>query len=140
MRHSRIASACAGALLLAGCVKSPDAVTAQYVSHVPYQSLGCDQIAEEQARISAKLAEVSALQQENANTDIALVAVGMLVFWPALLAMPATTDRKEEIGRLKGEYEALERLAIRTGCTLPARDRGTETAQAPSKDVATAAE
>lgn len=140
MRRLRFASACAGVLVLAGCVRSPESITAHYVSHVQYQSLECEQIAEEQARVAAKLAEVSALQQENANADVALVAVGMLVFWPALLAMPATTDRKEEIGRLKGEYEALERLAIRKGCPLPTAGRGVETAQAASKGAATAAE
>lgn len=119
--RQRILCGAVAAALAAGCVKPPGSITAQYVSHVQYQSLECDQIAEEMARVAARLAEISALQEENARADAALFAVGMLLFWPALLAMPATVDRKGEIGRLKGELEALERLALRKGCALPGR-------------------
>ncbi|TQF84177.1 hypothetical protein FK498_01870 [Elioraea sp. Yellowstone] len=117
--------AVAAAALAVGCVKPPEAITPQYVSHIQYQSLTCEQIAEEHARLSARLTELSTLQQENANTDAALFTVGMLLFWPALLAMPATVDRKGEIARLKGEQEALDRVALRKGCLIGQPDADT---------------
>jgi hypothetical protein len=37
-----------------------------------------------------------------------MMAVGLIIFWPALFALAATKDRKEELGKLKGELEAVE--------------------------------
>lgn len=52
-------------------------------------------------------------------TDTALLTVGLVVFWPALLLMPATTDRKHEIAQMRGEKEALERATGRQCASGP---------------------
>ncbi len=62
---------------------------------------------------------ISGLQRENANADVAMMTVGLIIFWPALIGLAATKDRKGELGQLKGEYDAVD-LSMRTKqCTLP---------------------
>lgn len=39
------------------------------------------------------------------------MGVGLVLFWPALFFL-AGDDQKEELARLKGEYEALEKASI----------------------------
>ena len=43
--------------------------------------------------------------------------MGLVLFWPALFFMIGK-DQKEELGRLKGEYEALEQSAIQKECNV----------------------
>ena len=45
--------------------------------------------------------------------------VGSLVFWPVLIGMAATKDRKDELGKIKGEYAALELQQKTKQCVLP---------------------
>ncbi|MEA3643102.1 MAG: hypothetical protein VBE63_24640 [Lamprobacter sp.] len=45
------------------------------------------------------------------------MGVGLVLFWPALFFL-AGDDQKEELSRLKGEYEALQQAAIRQDCAL----------------------
>ncbi|MTI19085.1 hypothetical protein E1162_17720 [Rhodobacteraceae bacterium RKSG542] len=55
-------------------------------------------------------------QRQAATADAVLMGVGLLVFWPSLLLLAATEDHKEELGRLKGEYEALQAAAAIKRC------------------------
>jgi len=63
---------------------------------------------------------VSGLQRENANADAAMMTVGIIILWPVLFGLAATKDRKEELGRLKGEYEAVDLSSRTKQCTAPA--------------------
>lgn len=45
--------------------------------------------------------------------------VGSLVFWPVLIGMAATKDRKDELGKIKGEYAAVELQQKTKQCVLP---------------------
>jgi hypothetical protein len=45
------------------------------------------------------------------------LGVDLVLFWPALFFMPGK-DNEEELGRLKGEYEALKSAAIEKGCDV----------------------
>lgn len=49
------------------------------------------------------------------------MTVGLVVFWPALFVLAATDDHSAELGRLKGEYEALERAAHKRKCAIQVR-------------------
>ena len=92
---------------------------ARYVSPNMYQTWNCGQLLDEKTRLTSEVQRVSELQRENANADAAMMAVGLVVFWPALIGLAATKDRKDELGRLKGEYEAVD-LSVKTRqCTLP---------------------
>jgi hypothetical protein len=104
----RVLGVAIAAAYLGACTKPPDKVDARYVSPTTYQNWSCDQLVEERRRLTAEVERVSGLQRENANADAALMGVGLIIFWPALIGLAATTDRKEELGRLKGEFDAVD--------------------------------
>ncbi|MET4697914.1 type IV secretory pathway VirB10-like protein [Constrictibacter sp. MBR-5] len=128
----------AGAFALAqvSCASSPDSIEARYVSPNTYGNWSCPQLFDEKARISSEVTRVSDLQRENANTDTAMVAIGAIVFWPALIALAATKDRKEELGQLKGQHDALEQNITVKQCNAPPPMMQ---ATAPAPDAAAAA-
>src|SRR5262249_45863546 len=97
----------------AACAPSPESVQARYVSPNMYQNWTCDQLIDERTRLSSEVQRVSGLQRENANADVALMTVGLIVLWPVLFGLAATKDRKDELGQLKGQYDAVD-LSMRT--------------------------
>ncbi len=105
------------ALTLAGCATSSANVSASYVSPMQYQSYDCGQIEGEMMRVSSKVREVAGAQDRKAKSDQVAMGVGLLLFWPALFFL-AGDDRKEELGRLKGEYDALDGAAIQKKCAF----------------------
>lgn len=135
MKKVRVAVALTAALAQAACASGPDSIDARYVSPSTYQSWSCQQLYEEKVRLTREVERVSGLQRENANADAALMGVGLILFWPALFGMALTKDRKEELGRLKGEYEAVDNNIRAKQCTAPPPG-GVSTATAPSASQA----
>jgi hypothetical protein len=122
------------------CAASPESIEARYVSPNTYQTWSCEQLVEERARLTKEVERVSGLQRENANADAAMMAVGIIVLWPVLFGLAATKDRKNELGRLKGEYDAVD-LSIRTRqCTAPAPGLPSVPAPPPPPEVTAAQE
>lgn len=80
-----------------------------------YASFTCEQIQQEMIRVSNKVKEVSGVQQSKATSDAWATGIGLIIFWPALLFLIGG-DKREELARLKGEYEALEQAAIQKNC------------------------
>ncbi|VAW37716.1 hypothetical protein MNBD_DELTA02-30 [hydrothermal vent metagenome] len=101
---------------LAGCSTSPNKISATYVSPLQYQNYSCNQISGELLQVSRKVSEVTGQQKKEANKDAVAMGVGLVLFWPALFFLAGGNDKKEELGRLKGEYEALEKIAIQKNC------------------------
>ena len=106
-------------LQVAGCASQPSSIDARYVSPNTYQAWTCDQLTEEHKRLRSEVERVSGLQRENANADAGMMTVGLILFWPALFGLAATRDRKDELGRLKGEYEAVDQSMKIRQCVLP---------------------
>lgn len=102
---------------MAACATAPDKISASYVSPLQYQSYDCDQIRAELMRVSGKVREVTGAQQRAAKNDAIAVGVGLVLFWPALFFL-TTGDQKEELARLKGEYDALDQAAIQKKCAV----------------------
>lgn len=110
-----IAATCATAL--SACATSPDKVTAHYVPSSQYSHLTCDQVQTEIIKVSDRVAELTGAQQKDAESDAVAVGVGLVLFWPALFFL-AGDDHSAELGRLKGEYEALETQATEKQCEI----------------------
>ena len=115
----RLLAAAACAVQVA-CASSPDSIEARYVSPNAYQNWTCEQLGEERTRLTKEVQRVSGLQRENANADAAMMAVGVIIFWPMLFGLAATKDRKDELGRLKGEYDAVDLSTKTRQCAVPA--------------------
>ncbi len=106
-----------GCLLLASCAQKSDKIQASYVSPLQYQDFSCQQIRGEISRVGRKMSEVAGVQDKTASNDSAAMGVGMVLFWPALFFIDST-DQRVELGRLKGEFDALEQAAIQKNCAV----------------------
>jgi hypothetical protein len=111
-----LATCCASALLLTACAKSSNEIATTYVSPEQYRTLNCDQISSELVRVSSRVADLGGRLDEAASNDAAITGVGVILFWPALFALGGTGAQEAEYGRLKGEYEALNQLAVQKNC------------------------
>jgi hypothetical protein len=105
----------------AGCASSSADIQAQYVSDLQFQGLSCKQIGAEAAHLSRRVAEISGLQDEKASNDAVATGVALVIFWPAAFFIKGDGPTAAELGRLKGEFEALERVSIRRNCGLQFR-------------------
>jgi len=103
-------------MLLSGCAQKASSIQAMYVSPVKYENYSCKQLGEELNRINHRVNVISGEQDKTATKDVVVGAVGAIVFWPALFLLAAGDDQKEEISRLKGEYEAIRNVSIRKKC------------------------
>ena len=121
MKKMITAVACAS--LLSACASSPDKISASYVSPIQYSNYDCDQIRAELVRVSSKVREVAGAQKKQSTNDAIAMGVGLVLFWPALFFLSGGNDRKEELSRLKGEYDALEQAAIQRNCPVAAELR-----------------
>lgn len=102
---------CVAAALAAGCAKSPESIAPAYISPLSYQSLACDQLAEENARVSAALAQASQQQRDARTND----TVGVI-----FLGLPVSTlsggNVADQVARLKGEQQTLSQVATQKRC------------------------
>jgi hypothetical protein len=105
-------------VLCVGCASSSSDIQPQYVSHLQYQNLSCQQIGAEAQRVSRRVSEVSGVQDEKASGDAFATGVAIVVFWPAAFFIKGDGATAAELGRLKGEFEALEQAAIQKRCGL----------------------
>ena len=73
-----------GSMALSACASSPDKMSAMSVSTLAYESYDCDQIAAESQRVERRVAELYGQLKKTADNDSAQMAVGLVLFWPAL--------------------------------------------------------
>lgn len=131
MKTISVAALCAVACGLAGCASSSKEITASYVSPVLYHSLSCDQLSMEAQRVSMRAAEVTGQQDKKASGDQVKMGVGLILFWPSLLFIKGDGQTAAELGRLKGEMDAIEQASIAKSCGIQF-----ERAAPPPKKVA----
>ena len=82
-----------------------------------YQSYNCNQIQGEVMRVNRKVIEVTGAQKSEADKDAVAMGVGLILFWPALFFLIGD-DKSGELAHLKGEYDALEQVAIMKECDV----------------------
>lgn len=104
-------------ILLAGCASKADTIQPTYVSPLQYGDYSCKQIRAELGRVSRKVNEISGVQDDTASNDAVAMGVGLVLFWPSLFFI-AGSDQKVQLGQLKGEYEALEQVAVQKDCNI----------------------
>ena len=103
-----------------GCAKHSGSIQAADTSPLMYQGHSCQALVAEKARIESKLNAMCKRQDDHAAADVVSTTVGIVLFWPALFFLAATDDQKEEIARLKGEYEAVEKALANKKCGIAA--------------------
>ena len=126
--------------LIASCASSPDSISPQYVSPMIYQNLTCDQIAAELQRVSVRVSEVTGQQRRAANNDAVAMGVGLVIFWPALFFLASDNNKREELSRLRGEYDALQQVGNSKNCFASRSEAGAAAAPAEAAPAATEAQ
>lgn len=120
MRGERLMAA-ALAAATGACASYSEKIPATYVSPVIYENLTCKQIAEEASRVSRRAAEVAGVQDSQATRDSVVTGVAIVVFWPAAFFVGGDRGSAAELGRLKGEADALEQASIKKSCGIQFR-------------------
>jgi len=101
---------------LAACAKATHEIPTQYVSPLQYSDYSCKQLKKEMHVLSRRVSDLGGQVDKTASDDNGQMAVGMILFWPALFFLDGDTPQANEYGRLKGEFEALEKAAIQKDC------------------------
>ena len=98
-------------IVLIGCAAKPESIPPSYVSHMGYMDFDCQQLGAEQQRLVAALSTASDAQRQARSNDTAGVI---------LLGLPVSSlsgsNQASNIGRLKGELEAVQKAMIAKGC------------------------
>ncbi len=105
-------------LALAGCASSSGNITASYVSPLQYQSYNCDQIAQEAQRVSAKVVELSGVQDQNATNDAVKTTLAVVIFPLIALANSGNGQNAAQLGELKGQFDGLQQASIQKNCNI----------------------
>lgn len=106
-------------LLLSACASNPSKMTAAEVSPLTYQNLSCDQIINESSRVSKRITALHHELKKQATADKWQTAAGVIVFLPVLLMLEGGDGPEAvEYRQLKGEYNALEKVASVKNCNV----------------------
>lgn len=109
------------AALVSACASRADNIQASYASSAVYQSMTCQQIGLEAARVSGRVAELTVTQNNKAVGDAVMTGVALVVFWPAALFVSGDGATAAELARVKGEVQALEQASIAKKCNIEFR-------------------
>ena len=112
--HALFAVALAG-----GCASQPDDIGAQSVPHHQYRDLDCAETIRGIRRVDNRGEDLYKVLYEEASADAGQMAVGLILFWPALLFLEGGDGAEAaEYGRLQGEHRELMAEAARKNCDL----------------------
>lgn len=104
-------------LFLAGCASNPDKIDAAYVSALKYSTYDCQQIAMELDYVGQRTNMLYSQLKNEQKSDQWQMGVGMLLFWPVLLALEGGDGpNTAQYSQLKGEYEALRQNVVQKKC------------------------
>lgn len=111
----RIVTALTCATFVTGCAATPDSIAPAYVSEVGYQNWSCQQLAEEQSRLSAAYAMAASAQEKARSND----TMGVI-----FLGLPVSSmsggNVAPQIASLKGQQEATRKAMILKNCSVTA--------------------
>ncbi|WP_201493711.1 hypothetical protein [Rubrivivax sp. A210] len=116
---SLLATALASALLgslLGACATRSAQVQPVAASAAEFAAWDCPRIDGELDRVQQRAAELAWAVDERAGNNIAALGLGVMVFWPALIAMRPDGLEAADLARLKGRDEALRGVARDKAC------------------------
>lgn len=104
--------------MLAGCATPPKDIAPTYVSTGLYENLSCDQLRGEAEAVSARAARAYGAQDKARSQDAAMTGVSLILFWPAAFFLKGDGATAAEVGRLKGEMQAIEQVNRIKNCGI----------------------
>lgn len=107
------------AVALAACAPKPENVKPAYAPQALYDNLSCNQIATEAVATSNKAHDAAGKERRHRHQDQAIVATGLVVFWPALFFTHGkNTGSVANLSETKGEMQALEAASEQKKCGI----------------------
>ena len=129
----RLGAGLLSAVALAGCASTSETVTGSYASPLQYSNYSCQQLGEEAQRISARVAQTSGVQDQKRSNDTVATAAAIIIFWPAAFLVNGNDQNTAELARLKGEFEAVEKVSIQKNCNFQFRNQPAPTKAEPPR-------
>ena len=102
-----------------GCATRSGDVLPQKTDPAEFASWSCERIDEESDRVQLRAADVAYAVDARVGNNMIALGLGVMVFWPALLAMRPDGMEAQELAALKGRFEALRSAAQQRGCASP---------------------
>ena len=104
-------------IFLYGCASAPEDLGTAYISPAQFRDYDCDQVAESLTYKNQRLNTLYSSLNKDAKADNWQMGVGLILFWPALLALEGGDGADaEEYRRLKGEVNALQTVSVQKKC------------------------
>lgn len=108
-------------LLVTGCATRATGVAAKATDPATYAGWDCERLFDEIDSVQYQAADVAYAVDSVAGANMVALGLGVMVFWPALLAMQPDGPEAAQLAALKGRFEALRSaVAARTCGAAPA--------------------
>ncbi|WP_414473958.1 hypothetical protein [Microvirga sp. M2] len=121
MNTMKALAALALSLPAAGCASRSEDVAASYVSSSMYSGYSCRELSAEAQRVSSAAATAAGMQDSARTRDALATTAALVVFWPAAFFVGGNGAQAAELGRLKGQMQAIEEASIRKHCGITFR-------------------
>jgi len=106
-------------LLLQACATSPQHIAGDYISEDKYKGHSCSQLEKKVASLKRKEQMLYDALDRTAQNDKIQTAVGMLLFWPALLFLEGGDGAEaEKYAAIKGELDAIGIVSESKSCDI----------------------
>jgi hypothetical protein len=115
---NRAALLVASAIAIAGCASKSADIAPSYISPVAYQNYTCAQLQAEAQSVSQRAATAAGQQDKARKDDQIKTTVGVLIFWPVILANDGDGQVAAELASLKGQKIAIEQASIQKNCGI----------------------
>ncbi len=106
-------------LLLQGCITRSTEVRAARIDPAEFADLSCVRIDDALDEVQHRAADVAYSVDAQAGNNILAMGLGVMLFWPAMLAMRPDGLEAADLARLKGRFDALTEASRRQGCPPP---------------------
>jgi len=114
----KVAASLLASFIVAGCASKSANVEATYVPAQNYGGYTCQQLAEEGRNVSARAAQAAGQQDKNRKNDTMKTTVGVILFWPIILANEGNGQVTAELANLKGQMKAIEQTSTKKNCGI----------------------
>jgi hypothetical protein len=101
-----------------GCASAPSTIPAANVPDEVYKTMDCVGLLKERDRLNSTLHAVADDQQSRAGRDAFAATAGAVVSPVFYLLLTGESGVATEVSRLKGEIEAVSRVAAQKSCAL----------------------
>jgi len=117
------------ASLLAGCATRAVNVAPAPTDPAEFMTWDCARLDDERDIVQQRAADAAYSVDERVGNNILALGVGVMVFWPAMLAMRDDGPEAADLARLKGRFEALQAVALQRQCPPPRPELPADRAQ-----------